>query len=72
MANGIILKDGRLINVDFIALVTSPNVAGNIASFTIDLSGVKTIEVRGTKDDVLRQYFEIRRVMGISDQNTQG
>lgn len=67
MATGFRLKDGRLINIDFIMLVTVPDVSGNVASFTIEFSHGKTIGIRGATDDVVKEHTEVRRAMGIAD-----
>lgn len=69
MATGFKLRDGRLLNVDQIVLVTVPEITPGSAAFTIEFSSSKTIVVRGSGDEVRREHDDLRRAMGIPDKN---
>lgn len=69
MATGFKLRDGRLLNVDQIVLVTVPEITPGSGAFTIEFSNSKTIVVRGSGEEVRREHDDLRRAMGIPDKS---
>lgn len=69
MANGLKLSDGRLINADFIVLVSHLVIDEDTASFNIEFSNSTKILISGNQSTVMRDHTEVRRAIGIVDPN---
>ncbi|MGQ5356503.1 hypothetical protein ACULML_17815 [Xanthomonas arboricola pv. corylina] len=67
MAKGITLNDGRMINADYIALVSALAHDGESSGFTIEFSNGSKIYISGSKAEVVKNYIDVRRAIGIPD-----
>ncbi|APP85426.1 hypothetical protein CFBP498_38080 [Xanthomonas hortorum pv. vitians] len=65
MANGITLSDGRMINADYIVLVTSLVRNGANSGFRIDLSNSQQVIVSGDESAAAQDYYKVCQAIGV-------
>lgn len=69
MANGIKLHDGRIINADFVALISIVGGSDNNTGFSVELSNGTKLFVSGDEVKVRADHRELRRAIGVPDEN---
>ncbi|WP_372382145.1 hypothetical protein ACCQ12_15290 [Xanthomonas sp. NCPPB 1068] len=67
MAKGIKLKDGRMINAEYIVLVSALVRNDENSGFTIEFSNGSKMYLSGSESEMLENYIDVRRAIGIPD-----
>jgi hypothetical protein len=69
VANALKLSDGRMINADYIVLVSALVRNDENSGFTLEFSNSTKIVVTGSESALVRDYNNIRQAIGIADSS---